>query len=101
MTKGQFEKLVTDSKFAGIFDGVTLTGYDVSGKQDISNIQSNFAQGHEDVQAVISGNSVNANYSVGNAQLKDSGDSLELASGGNMTLVNANAGDGAGKFVLR
>ncbi|WP_281710650.1 hypothetical protein [Anaerobiospirillum succiniciproducens] len=99
MTKQQFEKLVTDSKFAGIFDGVTLTGYDVSGKQDISNIQSNFAQGHEDVQAVVSGNSVSANYSVGNAQLKDSGDSLELAAGGNMTLVNANAGDGAGKFV--
>ena len=99
MTKEQFEKLVSDSKFAGIFDGVTLTGYDVSGKQDISNIQSNFAQGHEDVQAVVSGNSVSANYSVGNAQLKDSGDSLELASGGNMTLENANAGDGAGKFV--
>ena len=99
MTKKQFEKLVTDSKFAGIFDGVTLTGYDVSGKQDISNIHSNFAQGHEDVQAVVSGNSVSANYSVGNAQLKDSGDSLQLATGGNMTLENANAGDGAGKFV--
>ena len=99
MTKDQFEKFVSDSKFAGIFDGVTLTGYDVSGKQDISNIQSNFAQGHEDVQAVVSGNSVSANYSVGNAQLKDSGDSLQLASGGNMTLENANAGDGAGKFV--
>ena len=99
MTKDQFEKLVTDSKFAGIFDGVTLTGYDVSGKQDISKIQSNFAQGHEDVQAVVSGNSVSANYSVGNAQLKDSGDSLQLAAGGNMTLENANAGDGAGKFV--
>ena len=99
MTKEQFEKLVTDSKFTGIFDGVTLTGYDVSGKQDISKIQSNFAQGHEDVQAVVSGNSVSGNYSVGNAQLKDSGDSLELAAGGNMTLENANAGDGAGKFV--
>ena len=99
MTKEQFEKLVTDSKFAGIFDGVTLTGYDVSGKQDISNIQSNFAQGHEDVQAVVSGNSVSGNYSVGSAQLKDSGDSLQLAAGGNMTLENANAGDGAGKFV--
>ena len=67
MTKQQFEKLVSDSKFAGIFDGVTLTGYDVSGKQDISNIQSNFAQGHDDVQAVVSGNSVSGNYSVGNA----------------------------------
>ena len=99
MTKEQFHTLVTTSKFAGIFDGVTLTGYDLSGKQDISNIQSNFAQGHEDVQAVVSGNSVNGNYSVGNAQLKDSGDSLELAASGNMTLENANAGTGAGKFV--
>ncbi len=99
MTKEQFETLVTTSKFAGIFDGVTLSGYDLTGKQDLDKIQSNYANGHEDVQAVVSGNSVNGNYSVGNAQLKDSGDSLELASGGNMTLENANAGDGAGKFV--
>ena len=99
MTKEQFETLVTTSKFAGIFDGVTLSGYDLTGKQDLDKIQSNYANGHEDVQAVVSGNSVSGNYSVGNAQLKDSGDSLELASGGNMTLENANAGDVEGKFV--
>ena len=99
MTKKQFEKLVSDSKFAGIFDGVTLSGYDLTGKQNLDEIQSNYANGHEDVQAVVSGNSVNGNYSVGNAQLKDSGDSLQLAAGGNMTLENADAGDGAGKFV--
>ncbi|WP_027939963.1 autotransporter domain-containing protein [Anaerobiospirillum succiniciproducens] len=99
MTKEQFHTLVTTSKFAGIFDGVTLTGYDVSGKQNISNIQSNFAQGHDDVQALVSGNSVNGNYSVGNAQLKDEGTSLELGASGNLTLVNANAADCNGKFV--
>ena len=99
MTKKQFETLVTTSKFAGIFDGVTLSGYDLTGKQDLDKIQSNYANGHEDVQAVVSGNSVSGNYSVGNAQLNDAGDSLELASGGNMTLENADAGDGAGKFV--
>ena len=79
MTKKQFEKLVSDSKFAGIFDGVTLSGYDLTGKQDLDKIQSNYANGHEDVQAVVSGNSVNGNYSVGNAQLKDSGDSLRVS----------------------
>ena len=103
MTKDQFKKFATDTGFKGIIDGITLTDHNVSGPQTLDKLVTNGTAGQEDVTASVGNTAVSGNYTVGNAQLSEASDtSLELGSGGNLTLVDASIGtNNKGNFVSK
>ena len=103
MTKEQFKQFATDTGFKGIIDGITLTDHNVSGTQTLDKLVTNGTAGQEDVTASVGNTAVSGNYTVGNAQLSEASDtSLELGSGGNLTLVDASIGtNNKGNFVSK
>ena len=103
MTKEQFKQFASDTGFKGIIDGITLTDHNVSGTQTLDKLVTNGTAGQEDVTASIGSAAVSGNYTVGNAQLSEATDtSLELGSGGNLTLVDASIGtNNKGNFVSK
>ena len=103
LTKKQYTDFVTATGFNGIFDGITISDHNVSGSVALGQLVTNATAGQEDVQALVDNNAVSGNYTVGNAQLSGEGDkSLELGTGGQLTLVDSSAGTtGKGNFVSK
>ena len=103
LTKKQYSDFVTATGFNGIFDGITISDHNVSGSVALDQLVTNATAGQEDVQALVDDKAVTSNYTVGNAQLSGEGDkSLELGTGGQLTLVDSSAGTtGKGNFVSK
>ena len=103
LTKTEYNAFVTATGFNGIFDGITISDHNVSGSVALDQLVTNATAGQEDVQALVDGTAVGGNYTVGNAQLSGEGDkSLELGTGGQLTLVDSSAGTtGNGNFVSK
>ena len=103
LTKTQYSAFVTATGFNGIFDGITISDHNVSGSVALDQLVTNATAGQEDVQALVDDKAVSGNYTVGNAQLSGEGDkSLELGSGGQLTLVDSSSGTtGKGNFVSK
>ena len=103
LNKTQYDAFVKATGFNGIFDGITISDHNVSGSVALDQLVTNATAGQEDVQALVDNNAVSGNYTVGNAQLSGEADtSLELGSGGQLTLVDSSAGTtGKGNFVSK
>ena len=103
LTKTEYNAFVTATGFNGIFDGITISDHNVSGSVALDQLVTNATAGQEDVQALVDDKAVSGNYTVGNAQLSGEGDkSLELGSGGQLTLVDSSSGTtGKGNFVSK
>lgn len=101
LQKADFKKLVEDTGYNGMFEGVKLSDMGkVEGKHDIKDLMANLGSGYEKTQAQVdAAQGIDGNYAVGSLVLSGAGDEIVLKQRSAVTLQNASAGNGKNYFV--
>ena len=104
MTMKQFQELKTDTGFAGLFDGFTVTSdQPVAPSIGMGQVESGTPDSvYQGTQATVSGTVADKTASVGSVQLSGT-ETLTLTStaGSNLTLTNASANNNANKNFVQ
>ena len=100
MTLAQFKQFRTDTGFKGLFD-INLKDKPTTQPQmglGADGVIAGVTNGYESVQGKVDSTGVNDNYFIGNAVVQ-AGDTVNLESGGALSLSNANANNAKGQYV--